>query len=398
MRKLSFLLLLAIVALSSSAGAQTGNQLDQLADKIVNTVLQAKANQLIVINADPSNMSLVEALNTSLREVGAFAIVDMGSNREATLYFQRVSSRFDSQPPKDFLTLARIADAIVNIQFPADPSAVKGVPAARLNETGRAFNAYTDYILKRSIPTISVGNGLMPSAATAKSFGATEEQLSTIFWRGLDTNYSTLHRDGVAMFGAVTRAHSVHVTSPGGTNFTFRALATAGLINDGVISTADRTKGGPAVQKQLPAGDVYFVPVPGTASGTIAYGPLQFNGVDVSGMKVTFKNGAITSMHATTGGSEVAKFYASSGTGRNQFGWIDFGVNRAMSLPPARWAYGPSMAAGYITAGLGNNLAFGGTNRSAFGFASNIPSGTVTVDGKTVIASGKLGSFAVASR
>ena len=391
MRKLSLLLVLAVVASTNfSANAQTSSQLDGLAGKIVGAVLQVKPNQLVVITADPSNVSLVESLVTSLRETGAFGIVDLGTNREATLYYQRVSPKYDSQPPKDFLTLARIADAFVNIQFPMDPSATKGVPAARLNEIGKAFIPYTDYILKHSVPSIFVGNGLMPSAATAKTFGTTESQLSNLFWSGLDADYSALHRDGTAMFGVVTRAQKVHVTSPNGTNFTFRAVTNAGQVNDGVISQADRTKGGTAVQKQLPAGDVYFVPQAGTANGAIVFGPLQYNGVNVDGMKITFKDGKVTSMHASGGGDEVAKFYASGGTGRDEFGWIDFGVNRSMTVPSGRWAYGPSMAAGYITAGVGNNVAFGGSDRSAFGFASNIPSATVTVDGKSIISAGKL--------
>lgn len=394
MRRLRFPILLAVCALLSlQAQAQTVSPTDQLADKLVNTVLQVKPNQVVVINADPSNMNLVESLVTSLRKIGAFGIVDMGTNRMATLYFQQVPSRFDSQPPKDQLALASVADAIVNIQFPSDPSAVKGVPVARLNATFAAFAPFNDYVLKKSIPTIAVGNGLMPSGVTANYFGVSESQLSTLFWSGLNADYAAIHRDGSALFNSATHARSVRIKSSNGTDVTFRAVPATGLINDGVVSSADRQKGGIAVQKQLPAGDVYLIPQAGTANGTLVFGTVNFNGVDVNGMTFVFKNGKVSSMHATSGSEEVAKFYATGGSGRDELGWVDIGVNRSMTVPAGRWGPGPSMASGYISAGIGGNVVNGGTNRSVFGFASNVPNGTVTIDTKTVVNSGQLASM-----
>lgn len=393
MRKVLLPLIFVIGAISGSAvNAQTGSQADQLASKLVNNVLHVKQNQIVLINADPSNMQFAESLVTSLRQVGAFGILTMGSNRETALYFQRVPAKYDSQPPLDLLALSKIATAIVQIQYPPDPNATRGVPAARLNATTTAFNSAFDSVTKRSVPYIFLGNGVMPSEAAAKRFGVSQQQLRTLYWAGLNTDYTSLHNDAVAMQKNIMSSRVVRVTSPNGTNFTFRALANAGQINDGMISAADRKKGGLAVQKWLPAGDVYFIPQPGTASGTIVFGDTTYiNGEPVTGMKMTFQNGKVTSMHAASGESAVAKFYSTGGPGRDQFGFIDLGVNRSMSLPPGRWGFGPSMAAGFISAGVGGNLGFGGTNRSPFGFYSNIPNGTVTLDGnKVVIDGGKL--------
>lgn len=391
MRKLAFLLMVALVAFSGwSARAQTAGQADQLANKLVHDVLHVKPNQIVVITGDTSSLPIIESLVTALREAGAFGITDIGTTREAALYYQRVPAKYDSQPPKDFLTLARIADAIVNIQFPFDPSVTKNVPPARLNATAAAFNVYTDYVLKRPVPSVFLGNGLMPSAQSAKFFGVSEDQLSSLFWSGVNTDYNALRRDGNKTYAAVTRARSVHLTAPNGTDFTFTALSNAGQINTGTISDTDRQKGGIFVQKQLPAGDVYFIPRAGTANGTIVFGPTNVNGTDVNSFKVTFRNGKLVSMHASGGGTEIAKFYATGGAGRDELGWVDLGVNRSMSVPAGRWGAAPSMAAGYITAGVGNNLGVGGSDRSPFAFASNVPNATVAVDGKAFVRNGKL--------
>jgi hypothetical protein len=52
------------------------------------------------------------------------------------------------------------------------------------------------------------------------------------------------------------------------------------------------------------------------------------------------------------------------------------------------WASGPSMAAGYVTLGLGSNSGFGGTNGSSFAFSSNAPNAMVSVGGNAVVIDG----------
>jgi hypothetical protein len=47
-------------------------------------------------------------------------------------------------------------------------------------------------------------------------------------------------------------------------------------------------------------------------------------------------------------------------------------------------------APGAVTVGLGDNRAFGGTNASDFGLATQIGGATVKVDDKTVVESGTL--------
>ena len=56
------------------------------------------------------------------------------------------------------------------------------------------------------------------------------------------------------------------------------------------------------------------------------------------------------------------------------------------------WGNGPSMAGGYVTLGFGGNLGLGGSSSSPFGFSSDVPNATVTVDGKTIISKGAITS------
>ena len=83
-----------------------------------------------------------------------------------------------------------------------------------------------------------------------------------------------------------------------------------------------------------------------------------------------------------------ARYLGASGD-KNRFGFIDIGINDQTKLPVGSgrvvWT-----APGAIVFGFGDNRGFGGDNQSDFGFIAQIGVATLTVDGKPLIAAGKL--------
>lgn len=382
---------LALLGATSPASAQSEMQNQQFADKLVHQLLGVKAGNVVVINMGPNQEELAEDIATSVGAAGGFPILNFGSNRLGKMYFDQVPSRFASVTPKSTMDLVRIADAMITIDLPNDPSVIAGVPASRLAALTTAGNPITSLILKRSVPSIDIGNGLMPSASSAAQYGVGPDVLSTLFWSGVNADYAQIATDANAVNAMVGGAQRVRITAPNGTDFSFSAQPRAAVINTGVISSGDRARGGAAVQRFLPAGDVYFLPVSGSANGTIVFGDFRYNGTLVSGLRAHFVADKVTSMSATAGESAVREQYDVGGAGRDDFAFADFGTNRSMHVPSSgQWGPGPSMAAGYVTAGFGSNLFFGGTDSSSFAWSSNIPNATVTVNGKRLIGAGEL--------
>lgn len=385
---MSSLLLLCAVVPGASQSAQSNQQ---FSTKLVHQLLGVRPGNVVVISADPTHIGMAEDIATSVAAVGAFPIVAYGSNRMNRMYFDRVPARFDSLTPTAQLRLASIADELVTIDFPFDPSVVAGVPASRIAALATAGKGVTSYVLKRNIPSIDIGNGILPSEATAKQWGVSLDVLSALFWSGLNADYTQIRRDATAVATMMAGAQSVHVTSPNGTDLRFALTGHAAELNDGIISGADRARGGVAVQKQLPARDVYFLPKLGSANGTLVFGASRLNGVLVSGLTLHIADGKVTSMSAQTGMDAVNKFYQAADAGRDAFAFVDVGTNRSMHVPATgTWGPGPSMAAGYVTMGIGSNLGFGGSDRSSFAFSSNVPNATVTVGGKGLVSGGTL--------
>lgn len=379
----------SLLAAALPAAAQTKNQ--QFSDALVTQLMGIKSGQVVVINADSAQLPLAEDIAVSAEVIGAQPVISVFSGRLGRLYFARVPAQYDAVPSKAYQRLWTAADAIVTIDGAFDPTVTAGVPAARLAALSAAGAKQNDVIIKRSIPSVEIGNGLMPSRGTAAQWGVSLATLTALFTSGLNVDYDALHADTLSVAAAVQAGRKVHVTSPNGTNFRVTLAAHPTVLNDGIISAADRARGGVAVQKVLPAGDVYYLPVPGTANGTLVLGDTRVYGVPVTGLTVRVVDGKIVSMHAKSGMTEVQRLYAVGGPGRDRFAYIDFGANRAMHVSStAQWGAGPSMVAGYVTVGLGNNSVVGGPDRSTFQLASNIPTPTVTTGSETLITAGTL--------
>jgi len=376
-----------LTAFNGPSAAQSSDA--QVADKIVTQLLAVKPGQVVLISADPTHLGLAEDISVSVSAIGAYPVIVEGSNRLNRLYWERVPARYDSLPPKAVLKLYAMADATVSIDFPADPTVLQGVPPSRI-ATLTANNAIiTAYVFKHSIPGISIGNGILPSAGTAAQYGVSLPALSAVFNSGLNADYAQIRRDAATVASAVSASHRIHITAPNGTDLTLAVTKTA-EINDGAISPADRVRGGAAVQRQLPAGDVYFLPVPTSATGTLVFGDFRFNGTVVTGLAAHFAGGKVTALTARRGLSVLSALYTAGGAAARRLGFIDVGTNRSMHLGPGMWGPGPSMAAGYVTAGIGANYGLGGSDDSAFSAESNVPNATVTLDGKALVSHGTL--------
>jgi len=163
------------------------------------------------------------------------------------------------------------------------------------------------------------------------------------------------------------------------------------MISDGTI-TADKVRqGGAAASTWLPAGEVLIPAASGTADGRVVIDRYLYNGQEIRGLALAFSKGRLTSMTALSGLEPLKAFYDAATTGKDQFSYIDIGVNPEARLPTGNgtivW-----MAPGGVSVGFGNNLVWGGTNNSSFGLATPVTGATLTVDGKAIIENGAIRS------
>jgi len=381
-------LIAAVLLLTPPAGAQTADKYRALAHHIVVDVADVKSGDVDLITTTDKNMTLVEDLIIELRKVGAWPIVDLFSDRANLAYYSEDPPSFDLQTPEAQRRLLTIITAQINVDEELDPSYFQNVSPKRQSDQAKAFTPVNAYQAKHGIPFIEVGNGLYPSKYTAAQFAISKDQLTSIFWNGVNEPYATVHANAQRVHSAIGAGHTVHVTAPNGTDITFGVTGRPMIVSDGSLRSSTK-RNGTVPFVGLPAGDVVVDPVPGSARGTVVFGPEFFNNTEVDGLTLKFANGAMTSMDARTGLAAIKPFYDTGTAGKDNFTFADFGVNPGVTFVPGSKMFVPT-AAGMVSLGVGGDVFIGGTDTSTFALAGYLTDATVTVDGKPLVAKGKL--------
>ena len=372
-----------------SFGQEKETNYDALAQKLVYDCAAINEGDLVLVSGGVRDLTLLEDICVQVRKKGAFPLLTVGSDRMTKRMYVDVPVEYDAQLPAFTYELAKIVDVIISVDYNESMDLLSDIPPERFVTRSTAADEINKLLMTRNVRMVSLGNGLYPTAQRAEVFALSPDELANIFWSGVNVDYSVLHNSCSALKQSLSAAKALHITNANGTDFTVQIEDRPIFISDGVISEDDLQTGGAACQVWLPAGEVYLTPMPGTAEGTIVVERQYYNGKTIKNLKLTFSEGKMTDMSAESGLEFLQEYYNSTGSGRDLFGIIDFGINPNVKISPDNqmvcW-----VAEGMISVGVGNNEWAGGNNESSFFMASFLPGSTVALDGKVIINQGKL--------
>jgi len=389
--------LVAIVGIVASAAAQPAHEAagappdrTKIAQTIVNQCAAIGPGELVFIGGGPRDLDLLENIAVEVRRSGAQPLLTIETESLVRRMFTDVPAKFDTQEPLFGLRLANIIDVRIGIDFRERLDLLADIAPQRIIDASKAESAVNDALLKRNVRQVYLGNALYPTKALATQFGIPHDELARIFWTGINVDYTQLQATGEKVQKQLAGGNEVKINAANGTNLTVKINGRPVFVSDGVISTKDRADGGPACQVWLPAGEVYLAPVAGTAAGTFIADTYFYEGKLIEGLKLEFKDGRLVNMTAAKGDLEpLKKRYDAAPAGRDQFAFIDLGINPNVTHPKDSrmvcW-----MAAGMISIGTGGNTWCGGDNDVPFDMYAHLVGATLTVDGKALIDKGKL--------
>ncbi|MDO8540558.1 MAG: aminopeptidase [Opitutaceae bacterium] len=361
------------------------------AERIVGQCAGVKEGDRVVVRGDLRDIEFVEELTLAVWRRGAEPIQVLGRERALRRYFDEVPAKVDTLPASLSLKLAGIQTVDISIYGEEFPGQLDSVAPARIAATGQRSSDVFHASLKAGVRHVSIGNGLYPTDATAKQHGLSKAQLADLYWKGINVDYAQMQAKGAALKAILAAGKEVRVTHPNGTNLICRIAGRPVFVSAGVISAEDVAKGGAALQAWLPAGEVYLVPVPGTAEGKIVHDTLRFAAGVIRGATFTVKAGKMVA-HAAQPGPEYElwkKRYAAAPASRDDFAYVDIGINPNVKVPAGSkltsW-----VPAGAVSLGFGGNVWAGGANTISWATGGSINGCTLTVDGKVVVENGVL--------
>ena len=368
--------------------------LSEIARGLVNQSARVKEGEFVRINGGARDLELLENVAIATRRLGAWPLVTLSSDRMIRLMYDDVPASFDDQRPELAVRMVGLFPVNINIAFSENDRVLEGVPPERIAAQGEAAQPVADLAREFNVRTINLGNDFYPTKQRAAMFGMSRDELSKIFWAGVNVDYQALRETGLRVKRVLDKGHTLRITHPNGTDLTMQLGGKDVLISDGVISVEDERLGGAATTVWLPAGEVFTTPLVGTADGIVVADHFFFQGRRIEGLRLEFVEGKLSSMTADKGLAIVQALYDVAGEGRDRFAVVDIGINPNIQVPPGSDMVG-WVPAGMVTVGVGNNAWAGGANNVNFSIYPKLPGSTVEVDGTVVVDGGKLQMGAV---
>ncbi len=360
---------------------------EALARKLVTQSARVREGELVQLTGCPADVDLLEDLAVAVRRQGAHPLITLTSDRLTRRLYDEVPVRFDTQPAAWDLKVAGLIDVRIQTEY-ADDAALAGVPPERVEAVGRGNREVYALLRKRKVRLVWLGNGLYPTAARARQAGLSRDELARLFRAGLDVDYAALRSSGERLQQVLASGKVARLTAPGGTDLTLGIAARPVTVSDGVLGDGQRAGGAPP-WTWLPAGEVYLVPAPGTAEGTVVLDRYLYEGKEVRGLKLTVKAGKLVALEAKAGGESLQAAYKAAEAGKELVSSLDVGINPNVRLP-AGCLLQTNIPAGTVTVGLGNNTWAGGDVKIPFALPLYVGDGTLSVDGKAVVERGVL--------
>jgi leucyl aminopeptidase (aminopeptidase T) len=375
------------VLFSVTAGAQARDT-RSVARNLVQAGL-VKPGDKVLVNGSVRDAALLEDIAVEVMKVGAHPLITIRSDRLVRRSYEEVPARFDNVTSPVARLLVDEFDVQINVDVGENEALLAGVPMARRTARGKAAQPINDAFFKRNVRSVNLGNGLYPTVSLSRRLGVNQSDLASAFWRASAVSPASLRARANSLRQAFTNSQVVTITAPNGTNISFRVDPDRALISDGALTDERVRQGSAAASTWLPAGELMLPATNGSANGKIVLDRYLFDGRLIRGLTLVFDKGILTSMTASNDMSGLRAAYDAAGGAKDRFGYIDIGVNPETRLPVGSgriiWT-----APGSVVIGFGDSRGFGGSNNSDFGFAAQVDRATVTVDGKQVVANGRL--------
>jgi leucyl aminopeptidase (aminopeptidase T) len=362
--------------------------LELVARNLVRSAMVAPGEK-VWITGSVRDAALLEDIAIETMKAGGQPLISISSDQLDRRSYDEVPDSYDTIERTLDVALVQTMDVAITIDVAEAEDPLAGVPEARRTARAKAYEPVNQALFEHRLRIVNLGNGLYPTNATSQRLGIAQAELAATFWKAAGVSAEVLRAKGEALRGPLSNAKSLTITHANGTDISFGVDAGHVFISDGAITPEKMKQGGAAVFTWLPAGELILPVAPGTANGKVVIDKVVWHGQEVRGLTLSYTDGRLTSMTASSNSEELKAAYDAAGGGKDQFAFVDIGLNPETKMPLGSgrviWT-----ALGSVTVGLGDNRAFGGSNASDFGLATQLPEATLQADGTTVVERGSL--------
>lgn len=381
---------IALACAAPFALAQSSSEVDYdaIAKRVVNESAGVEKGDTVQINGSPSELDMLQALTAAVVAAGGEPIVTISLPQAYKEGVMQAPMENLSVKPEGQMALNKVTDVFINATAIEDPTVFAEVPEERINAVRESNQPMSEQFATLRARSVDVGqSGGIPTAAYSESVGADHAAMRTMFFKALAVSPETIAKRGKPVKQAMKPGTTVRVTSEAGTDLTFMLADKPSRVSTGVA--ADNDVGSGIAAAYLPAGDFYACIDPSSVNGTLANPYSRFRGTPVEGLRMSFENGSLTDMSASSGEDVISAYFDSLDDASKQVSLINIGLNPE-SQPLQGSTYRSWEMSGVTTVYMGNATWAGCGNPAEGSFASHLNGTTVKAGDTTVVADGSL--------
>lgn len=358
------------------------SEYEALAKNIIRKSLKIQPNENVIVECWDHGLDPAREILYQLRGAGARPMFLFEDERT---YWRSVetlpAAKLGRVSKSEWSALAE-ADAYIFLPGPADIARYR----RNMAKMGAATGYNSDWYRRGRKAGVRGARVLLGyvSRERAEAYGFDYDPWHAMVVRAGSADFGAISRRGHRLATLLSADADVQVTSPGGTDLTFRLKGRSARCDDGIVDAADLKEG--EFMTAVPPGTSYVAPDETSADGTVVADlPTPYLGTLSRGVRFEFASGKATWSAAS--GAEAMQAAWDKATGaKDRLGAISIGLNPAAS-------YGflqDDLVAGGVEISIGDNTEWGGKNSSTFSHAARLSQATVKIGRKTVVDGGRL--------
>jgi len=358
---------------------------EELAKIVVRDALNVDASDVITITTWDHTIDAASAMAVECFKRGADAMMSLWTDEYYYGLLRELSEESLGVCSKICEAFTEAETATINMFGPKNPEGLKSIPPSKINTWGKGERkAHYPRNIERKIRNVSLPFALL-TPERAKVYGFDFGKWKRTIDSAVTMDLKKIAEKGRDVAAILAKAHTVHLTSPNGTDLVFELNKRPVHIDDGIIDKEDIEK--KSLDAQLPAGSVLTTISETSGNGRVVFDrPLQTMGLNVYDIDWKFKDGKLAAMNAKKNLEPVSKQFDQASGDKDRISFIQIGLN-----PKADYGFlMDHVVEGAVQIGIGDNEYIGGRNNSSFGIAATLGKATLDVDGRTIVRNGLL--------
>jgi len=340
--------------------------------------LEVGERQQVLVRSTTLAAPLLLELQRSILERGGWPLLRVELPGQTEGYYAHARDWQLDDHPAIAYEEAKRADATLGIQAPENTRALSAIDPQRLARANRARQPVREQTLAHRWCST-----LWPTQAGAQQAGTSLPAFAAFVARALFLDqadpvaaWSELRAFQAGLIGRLSLADVVRIEAEG-TDLTLRVKDRTWVNSDG--------------RRNMPSGEVFTGPLETSAEGTIVFDvPSSPAGVEVAGVTLRFREGAVIAAHAQRGDAYLQRALQTD-AGARRLGELGIGTNFGIDRPIGAILFDEKIG-GTVHLALGRSYPeTGGRNASALHWdliCDLRRGGRITADGEVVSENG----------